>query len=113
MNEDRIYEIIDLLGKLEQRLENLEKLMKPRVIESKPIELPQSNLAEAYKKLADSGCMHRNFKPNQPVGISCPCPRCTPYSMSYGDQGKFSGGQLHSGGYVSDKACGLMRDKEQ
>ena len=83
MNEDRVHEIIDLLQKLEQRLDNLEKLMKPRVIESKPIELPQSNLAEAYKKLADSGCMHRNFKPNQPVGISCPCPRCTPYSMSY------------------------------
>lgn len=81
MNEDRIYEIIDLLQKLEQGLDNLEKIMKPKLIEIRSNELVPSDL---YKRLADSDCMHRNFKPATPVGISCPCPRCTPYSMSYG-----------------------------
>lgn len=93
MNEDKILEVLD---RLEKRLTKLEDfLIKP--INTKPY-IPDTSIFDKWKDMPED-CMHKNFKPDVPVGISCPCPRCSPYALSYpqttnGDQTKFSSGSI-------------------
>ncbi len=98
-----IYDVLAVLERLEKKVDELDK----RVSEINGfIKYPRGNEAFPAKikswtdKIPDD-CMHKNFKPNEPVGISCPCPRCSPYSMKYteftnGDLSKFTSGSIIS-----------------
>lgn len=56
----------------------------PRVpVEIKDSEEVKKLLEEAvnrFEKSKDAKCLWTGVKPGTPMGMSCPCPKCTPYS---------------------------------
>ncbi len=99
-----LYDIENILLRLEKKIDELEKRLVLPVVRIKD-----------WKDIPED-CMNKNFKPNVPVGISCPCPQCSPYAPSYlqttnGDPTKFRSGSISSNdGYnINDPIEGNQR----
>jgi len=100
MNEQVLKQILDKLSNIESRLNILER-------EAKDSKYPNMNPDPSYwqrSSVGDSitkgGCLFDSVKPGNPMGMSCPCPKCSPYSVSIT---KFEA-QDRDGGRLSDCA---------
>lgn len=94
MISDVDYSLLMLkLEKFQARLEALEKEIQaikqltpiPSVWPNNPSDLPKPR--NPYRDLSNIPCAFDNLPPEdrrKPMGISCPCPKCSPYALSYG-----------------------------
>lgn len=92
MNEQVLKQILDKLSSIESRLNILER-------EAKDSKYPNMSPDPSYwqrSSVGDSitkgGCLFDNVKPGTPMGMSCPCPKCSPYSLSIAKSQVFNGG---------------------
>lgn len=83
-----------IFDKLRQFEEELRKIESEIRILKKEVSLPNvyPNRSEypatkVYDKLGQIPCYFENISPKdrmKPMSVSCPCPRCSPYSLSQG-----------------------------
>ena len=100
MNEQLLKQILDKLSHIEQRLNVIEdehtaqdrdggrlsdcakRFGSPPTQEQFEI-LSKVNIDPSFgDSVSKGGCLFDNVKPGTPTGISCPCPKCSPYSAT-------------------------------
>lgn len=96
IHDTDIFLILKRLDAFEEELKKLEneiKILKqqtpvPRVWPNDPSKIPPVDaIGKVYRNLSNIPCYFDNLSPEdrmKPMGISCPCPKCSPYSLSQG-----------------------------
>ena len=109
MYDTDIMLILKRLDKFEEELKKLENEIKtlkqqvvvPNVWPNDPSKIPPVDaIGKVYKNLSNIPCYFDNLSSRdrmKPMSISCPCPKCSPHSLSQGSlvDGGFSQ-QWHS-----------------
>lgn len=85
----KLNSLSERLDKLEVQFNLIRQLIEKDVVispvPSRPADLTKAT--QSYGALGEIPCVFDNIRGEdrlKPVGISCPCPRCSPYALSLG-----------------------------
>ncbi len=91
MNKQVLKQILDKLSSIENRLNIIERERRDHKYPNNNPDPSYWQRDSVYDSLVKGGCLFDNVKPGTPMGMSCPCPKCSPYSMSIAKSEVFDG----------------------